>query len=127
VGSETGLRFKIWYEHYRKFEPFIHSLIENGEMALNFDQLAATEKLVFVISACYYAKQRVLKSKSKNRFAYLERLCNFFNQYQINPEVQIMGLHNSFDFDLIKEQKLYTCKMFFDHFTKLSENVQFKK
>src|SRR5580698_5146168 len=28
VGSEAGLRFKLWYEFYRKFEPFVHSLIE---------------------------------------------------------------------------------------------------
>ena len=127
VGSEAGLRFKIWYEYYRKFEVFIHSLIERGEMSLNFDDLMPTEKVVFVVSACYYAKQKVFADKSRTRFIYLERLCNFFNQYEVEAEVQVMGLHNSFDFDLIKTHKLYTCKPFFDHFTKLSENVTFKK
>lgn len=127
VGSEAGLRFRIWYEYYRKFEVFVHSLIERGEMSLNFDDLMPTEKVVFVVSACYYAKQKVFAEKSKNRFVYLEHLCNFFNQYEVEAEVQVMGLHNSFDFDMIRNHKLYTCKPFFDHFTKLSENVTFKK
>lgn len=127
VGSEAGLRFKIWYEFYRKFEPFVHSLIERGEMSLNFDDLQATEKVVFVVAACYHAKLKVFSDKSKNRFVYLEHLCNFFNHYKVEAEVQVMGLHNSFDFDMIRAHKLYTCKPFFEHFTKLSENVTFKK
>lgn len=127
VGSEAGLRFKLWYEHYRKFEPHVHSLIDRGEMSLNYSDLMPTERVVFVVSACYYAKQKVFREKSKNRFAYLENLCNFFQQCKVESEVQIMGLHNSFDFDMIRSHKLYTCKPFFDLFTKLSENVTFKK
>ena len=127
VGSEAGLRFKIWYEHYRKFEPYVHSLIERGEMLINFNDLVPTEKLVFVVAACYHAKLKVFSDKSKNRFVYLERLCNFFSKYQVESEVQVMGLHNSFSFDMIKAHKLYTCKPFFDHFSKLSENITFNK
>ncbi len=127
VGSEAGLQFKIWYEHYRRFEPYIHSLIERGELLINFNELVPTEKLVFVVSACYYAKLKVLGDKSKNRFVYLERLCNFFSKYKVEPEVQIMGLHNSFSFDMIKTHKLYACKPFFDHFSKLNENISFNK
>jgi AAA domain (dynein-related subfamily) len=127
VGSEAGLRFKLWYEFYRKFEPFVHSLIERGQMSLNFDDLVPTEKIVFVIAACYHAKLKVFADKSKNRFIYLEHLCNFFNQYKVETEMQVMGLHNSFDFEMIKTYKLYQCKLFFDLFTRLSEGVTFKK
>jgi hypothetical protein len=127
VGNEAGLRFRIWYEHYRKFEPHVHSLIDRGEMSLNFEDLVPTERVVFVVSACYYAKQKVLKDKSKHKFAYLENLCNFFEQCKVDSEVQVMGLHNSFDFDMIRAYKLYTYKPFFDLFTKLTENVTFKK
>lgn len=127
VGYEAGLRFRVWYEHYRRFEPYVHSLIERGDMSINFSMLHPTEQVVFVVSACYYAKQRVLGDKSKNRFVYLERLCDFFNNHGVDTEVQVMGLYNSFDFEMIRAHKLYTCKPFFDHFTKLSENVHFKK
>lgn len=129
VGAEAGLRFKIWYEHYRRFEPFVHSLIETGSMTLDFSELAPTEKVVFVVSACYYAKQKVFNDsgKSKNRFAYLEHLCNFLTNAKVEHEVQVMGFYNSFDFDMITKHKLYTCKQFFDHFTKLNENVTIKK
>lgn len=128
VGGEAGLRFKIWYEHYRKFEPFVHSLIESGAMTLDFKSLMPAEKLVFVITACYHAKQKVLSetNKSKNRFVYLENLCKFFIGYQVEHEVLVMGLYNSFDFDMIAKHKLYVCKEFFDLFTKISENVIIK-
>jgi len=129
VGGEAGLRFKIWYEYYRRFEPYIHSLIESGTMTLDFAALAPTEKIVFVVAACYYAKQKVFSEsiKSKNRFAYLENLCKFFVNYKVDSELQVMGLYNSFDFDMIAKNKLYTCKEFFELFTKISENVPLRK
>ena len=102
-------------------------MIERGDIVIKFNDLAPTEKMVFVISACYYAKLKTFADKSKNKFIYLERLCDFFNKYNVENEVQIMGLHNSFSFDMIKSQKLYTCKPFFDHFSKLSENISFNK
>jgi len=129
VGGEAGLRFKIWYEHYRKFEPFIHSLIDTGNMVLDFSNLAPTEKVVFVIAACYYAKTKVLSEpiKSKNKFAPLENLCKFFINYQVENEVQVMGLYNSFDFDMITKHKLYVCKEFFDLFTTISESIPMRR
>lgn len=127
VGGEAGLRFKLWYEHYRKFEPYVHTLIEKGEMTLDFNELAPTEKVVFVVSTCYYAKQKVFSEKSKNRFVYLEHLCKFLTGQQVEHELQVMGLYNSFDFDMITKHKLYSCQVFFDLFTKLSENVTIKK
>lgn len=129
VGGEAGLRFKIWYEHYRRFESFIHSMIDGGLMTFEFNQLAPTEKIVFVISACYYAKQKTLgePAKSKNRFVYLENLCKFFIHYGVDHEAQVMGLCNSFDFDMITKHKLYMCKEFFDLFTKINQNVSIRK
>ena len=129
VGGEAGCRFKIWYEHYRKYEPFIHSLIDSGSMNLDFQTLVPTEKVVFVISACFYTKQKVLSesSKSKNRFVYLENLCKFFTSCQVDHEMQVMGLCNSFDFDMIAKHKLYSCKEFFDLFTKINSNLTLKK
>ncbi len=129
VGREAGLRFKIWYEHYRKFEPFVHSIIDSGHMTLDFNSLTPTEKVIFVITACYYAKQKSLFDgyKPKNKFFHLENLCKFLKNYKIEYELQVMGLYNSFDFDLITRYKLYTCKEFFDLFTRISEHITMKK
>jgi MoxR-like ATPase len=129
VGKEAGLRFKIWYEHYRKFEPFVHSIIDLGHMTLDFNSLTPTEKVIFVITTCYYAKQKALfdAHKSKNKFIYLENLCKFLTNYKIEYELQVMGLYNSFDFDLITKYKLYSCKQFFDLFTRISEHITLKK
>lgn len=129
VGAEAGLRFKIWYEHYRKFEPYVHSLIESGIMNFDFSNLTPTEKLVFVVAACYHAKLKSFSEsvKSKNKFVYLENLCRFFIQSKVDHEVQVMGLYNSFDFDMITKHKLYSCKEFFDLFTKISENISIKR
>lgn len=129
VGSEAGLRFKLWYEHFRKFEPSIHSLIDSGNLNINFHDLAPTEKIIFTISACYYAKQKVINasSKSKNKFASLDNLCNFFINYKIDYELQVMGLYNSFTFEMITKNKIYESKSFFELFTKISEQVSIKK
>lgn len=129
VGSEAGLRFKIWYENFRKFEPYIHSLIDSGSMSFNFNELSPSEKLIFAISACYYTKNKITTnvSKSKNKFAYLENLCKFFKSYDMSEEVKVMGLNNSFDFNMITKLKLYECKEFFDLFNSITEKLQFKK
>lgn len=126
VGCEAGLKFKIWYEYYRKFEPFVHALIDTGSMVFDFNSLVPTEKIVFAISACYYAKQKVLEDKYKNKFSYLENLCKFFIQYNVDHEIQVMGLYNSFSFEQIAKYKLYECKMFFELFTKISESLSLK-
>lgn len=129
VGAEAGIRFKIWYEHYRKFEPYAHLLIDKGELNLSYADLTPTEQVVFVVTACYFAKQKVLKdlNKTRKRFAALENLCKFLQDNNVEHEVQVMGLYNSFDFEMITKLKLYKCKMFFDHFKKLNENVVIKK
>jgi len=129
VGNEAGLRFKIWYENFRRFEPYIHQLIDTGSMLFNFNELSPSEKLIFSISVCYYTKNKVLTNnrKSKNRFADLENLCKFFKSYEMSEEVKVMGLNNSFDFNMITKMKLYECKEFFDLFNQITEKLQFKK
>lgn len=130
VGEDAGLKFKIWYQYYRQYEPHIISLINNNKLNINFNDLLPTEKIIFVISACHFAKQSFISannSSKKNKMIYLENLCNFFIQNKVDTEIQIMGLHNSFDFNLIQKYKLYTSTIFFNHFTTLSQNVSFKK
>jgi hypothetical protein len=127
VGAEAGLMFKIWYEHYRKFETPIQVLIDRGAMTIEFDDLHPSEKLVFVISACHYAKVKALADKGKHKFIHLERLCGFFEKFGVDPEVQVMGLHTAFGFDMVTKYKFYNCKRFFELFSKLSANVNFKK
>jgi hypothetical protein len=127
VGGEAGLRFKIWYEHYRRFEPYIHALIDNNNLSMDFGSLQPTEKVVFIVSACYYAKLKVLADKTKNKFVYLERLCEFLVKQSVEPEIQLMGLYNSFDFDMITKHKLYSCTVFYDIFTGLREGTTIRK
>ncbi len=129
VGEEAGIRFNMWYTHYREFEPHVKSLIDNGELTINFAKLAPTEQLVFVITACYFAKLKLFSEipKNKNKFYFLENLINFFTQSNVDLEIQLMGLNNSFDFEMIANQKLYTCIPFFNHFKKLNENINIKK
>ena len=131
VGSAAGMKFRMWYEYYRKFEPIIHSLIETGKTTFDYPGLMPTEKLVFVISACYYAKQRMLAAaiKSKTRLVPLENLCRFMEAYHVDHEMQTMGFLNSFPFDVVAKHKLFECQVFFELFEKLNAGltVQRKK
>lgn len=129
VGAEAGLKFKIWYENYRAFDPHIYSLIEFGQMNFDFDKLTPSEKLIFVISTCFATKIKVTSNldKNKDKFIYLKNLCNFLNNSKIDLELQFAGITNSFNFEMITKYKLYSCKEFFDYFTKLNEKINFKK
>ena len=119
VGGEAGIRFQMWYEYYRKFETLVHSLIEHGTMSLDFEQLVPTEKLIFVVSACHYAKQKIVAERGKNKCLYLDNLCSFFKESKVEKEMQVIALHNSFSFDFVSSRKLYECQAFFDHFNEL--------
>lgn len=129
VGSEVGFKFKIWYEHYRKFEPSILNLLETGSMSLNFNELVPTEQVVFVVSACHHAKHKLLSEnpKIKNKLTYLEHLCNFLQQNKVSYEIQTIGLNNAFDLELITKYKLYDHKSFFEHFKMLQAGWTLKK
>lgn len=121
VGLEAGLRFKMWYEHFRKFEPFIHTLIETGEMSLNFSGLVPTEKLIFTISLCGYTRAKLAATKpSQASFKYLENMCRFMFTYKVDKEVQTIAMSNAFNFNFITSHKLYQCKPFFELFNELS-------
>lgn len=129
VGNAAGFQFRTWYEYYRKYEQFVHSLIDTGSMKLEFDSLNVTERTVFVISCCQYAKQKAIQEshKAKPKFVCLDNLCNFFLINNVDKEVQTMGLYNSFDFELVTKNKFYTSKSFFELFTRLTENISIKK
>jgi hypothetical protein len=127
VGLSAGLQFKIWYEYYREFEPFILSLIETGECAKDYASLQPTEQLVFCITACHLCKLKVLSAQTKKRFKYLENVCHFMIDNAINKEIQLIALQNAFPFELITTNKLYECKIFFDLVSKLQEGVSIKK
>lgn len=128
VGKEVGFKFKIWYENYKKFDPYVQSLIDYNKMSLSYKDLMPTEKLIFVVSACFLAKQKTLSNINKSKkFIYLENLCNFFETYKVDIELQIIGVCNSFSFENITKYKLYSCKTFFNYFTKLNEKIILKK
>lgn len=127
VGSDAGLQFQLWYENFRKFEPYVHSLIDFGELNLKFHELHPTEKIIFVIGSCYYAKQQFFNlSKNNNKFNSLVNLCNFFTNYKVDYELQVIGMYNSFSFDMVAKHKLFECKEFFDLFSKINDRVKIK-
>lgn len=128
VGKEVGLKFKIWYEYYRKFEPFINSVAQSGECSMDFSILLPTEKLVFIISLCHVIKTRMIQEiKNNNKNKYLDNLCSFLIKERVDKEVQTIALYNSFSFAMIAKYKLYECKQFFDLFKTLNENISIKK
>lgn len=129
VGSEAGLRFKIWYEYYRKFEPFIFSIIDTGDCLINYKELQPTEKMVFCITACHLTKNRFIQeSKSKPKYQCVENLCSFFVKHNVDPEIQSISLSNSFPIEFVADKKyqLYNCKSFFELSSKLS-SIKIKK
>lgn len=123
VGNEAAIKFKMWFEHFRKFEPFIHSIIETGNCLIDLSSLTPTEKIVFCISACYLTKQKfVQETKGKPKYQYVENLCRFLAKSNIDVETQALGLSNSFPLEFVadKRYRLYNCKEFFELSSKLN-------
>jgi len=129
VGHEVGIKFKVWYEHYKKFEPYVQSIIEIGSSSLDFEKLQGTEKIVFAIALCHYAKQKYLQEFKKTNYtaSHLENLVKFFNTTNIDKEIKIMGLYNAFDLEMVAKYKMFTCVNFFNMFKTLSEGIIIKK
>lgn len=126
VGYEAGLKFRIWYEYYRKFEPIIISLIENGECSIDILDLESTELLIFCITICFFTKQKIVEAK-KSKLVYLENLVNFFDKNKIDLELQLISVLNGFPFEFITKHKLYQSPLFFKKVSQLQEGVTFKK
>lgn len=123
VGYEAGLMFKTWFNYYRGFEPFIHSLIENGSCAIKFAELSPTEKMVFCITACHLTKNKFLQeTKKEPRYEYIVRLCNFLTSNNVPLEMQVIGIANSFPMEMVVSPKyrLYNCREFFELSSSLS-------
>lgn len=124
VGNAAGAKFKAWYDHYRRFEPYILSFLERGEMIFDFDNLMPTEKVAFVITACHLAKLSILDNidkKQSKKFLPLENLCKLFYAYNIDMELKVIGLQTSFDFKFITKNKLYSCKPFFKLYQEVND------
>lgn len=126
VGASAGIHFKMWYEYYRKYEPIINSLIDSGQTTFDYKSLTPSEKIVFVISTCYLTKQKA-QENTKKKFKYLENMCLFLNNYDVDVEIQMVGITNSFSFEQISKNKLYECKPFFELFTKLNQKLTIKR
>ncbi len=124
VGNEVGIRFRMWYEYFRQFEGIIHSIIDGGKINFDFYKLEPSSQLIFVISLCFYTKTKSLENKSKNKHQPLENLVKFFVKNNVDIELQLMGLSNSFTFDMIAKNKLYECVSFFDLFSKINEKIR---
>lgn len=122
VGLEVGTKFRVWYEHYRRFEPIANSLVEKGTHPVDWSKWSPTERMVFVICACHLARLRFVESKvkGKGRYVGIERLCGFLEG--IDLELQVMGLANSYPAEFVVRQdvKLYSCSAFFEMSKRLS-------
>jgi AAA domain (dynein-related subfamily) len=116
VGLAAALQFQVWLEHNRNFEPAASSLIETGHCAIKYQNLTPTQKLIFVITACGASKRRFLKeTKTIPQYIYVERLCQWLIENDVDMEICALAIANSFTIDLVvnPKYKLYDCHDFF--------------
>lgn len=123
VGYAAATKFKVWYEWFRRWEPIILSMVENGNCGIDYKTLTPTEQLVFVISACHLTKIRFIQeSKAKPKYRVVENLCSFLKE-NAEPEMQTIGLANSFPIEIVidKRYNLLNCKPFFELHSKITD------
>lgn len=102
VGDTAAIKFNNWYKHYRKFDPIISSLIEDGQHP-NTSHLTAQEVLIMAISATskVYAE---LKPKNQKR---IEKVTS--NVYDwintLPPDIKMGAIRLGFGGDAKTAQK----------------------
>ena len=127
VGLEAGSKFKLWYQYFKKFEPKILSLIEDNQFPNDYDKLDVSEAFIFCITLCYLTKNKIQNSKNKNRnLIYIETVCNFFDKFQVEEEVQLVMLRNSFPIEFLTKHKLYESKIFLEKNKSLQADISLK-
>lgn len=128
VGDEAAIKFGIWYKYYREFEPKILSLLEMGQYPIDFEKLSVTEVYVWSVTLCHLAKRKIMETKGKaKQIQYIENVIRFFDQYQIDSEVQLITIRNSFPIEFITKYKLYESQVFFEKSKSLQNQAVFKK
>jgi hypothetical protein len=121
VGEIVGKQFRIWYEHYRRFEPMALSLVEKGVSPSDWSKWGLTEQIVFVIVAAQTSRLRfIAASKTKPKYAYVERLVSFLDG--VEPELQTLAITNSFPLEMVVNPayRLYQEPSFFAMSQRLS-------
>lgn len=123
VGAEAGLKFEMWYSYFKRFEPSILSFIETGACSTKIEELSITEIFVFCTTLCHLAKRKIVESKIKAKHLQIaEYVVKFFNQYQVDDEVQLITMRNSFPFEFVAKYKLYESQIFLEK----SKSLQFE-
>jgi hypothetical protein len=123
VGFEAATLFQAWFEHYRVFEKSIHSMLEGRENNIKFAELDKTAQWVFTSSACALAKNKCLAKPNKPKFRYLESLCEFLDREQVDVEIQLVALRNSFPMDDVVKYGLINCENFFEKIAEIDNRV----
>jgi hypothetical protein len=120
VGESVGKEFSLWYQYYRKYEPFALSLVEKGISPSEWKDWSPTERIVFVITAARVARTKFVEaSKTKPKYGCIERLITFLED--VEPELQMLAI-SSFPLDMVVDTRymLYKSAKFFEMSTKLS-------
>lgn len=77
VGDTAAAKYRAWYNHYRKWDPAIQELIEQGKHP-DFSNAGSAEQLIVAIAACskVYAElkpnnEKKIKQIAKNVYSWL--------------------------------------------------------
>jgi hypothetical protein len=125
VGAAAAIQFRIWHEHYKRFEPIIYSLLERGTCGVDYAKLDQTEKFVFVLTACHLAKLKCFDGGTKPKIRYVERLCRFLDDNAVEKEIELVGIRNSFPMNIVVQHRaLLNCQPFFSKVSALHEATQ---
>lgn len=124
VGLEAASNFRLWFQYFKEFEPKILSLIETGEYPKDIDKFSVSELFIFCVTLCYITKQKITASKIKLRnLKYIETVCDFYSRFDIEDEVQLVTIRNSFPVEFITKHRLYESQIFLEKSKELQTEI----
>ena len=123
VGASAAVKFETWYKHYRKMDPIVEKLLENGQIP-DVSKYGASEVFICALSAC----SRVYRELKPNNEARIKKYCK--NVYKwvgnLSSDIQMGASRMAFggDFDNVQKYKLAEVEEFSKVFKDIKKKMQ---
>jgi hypothetical protein len=123
VGDLAGTKFKAWYIHYRKFDPVVNELVDNGKHP-DLSNLSASDILVLALSACNRVYQEVKPNNKKKMEKIIKNVYPWIASIPEDHQIGAVRLSFGGDWEKITKYGLVEIPEFYEVFEKITKKLE---
>jgi hypothetical protein len=124
VGEAPAVKFRVWLEYYKKIEPLVKKLADDGKLPddRELDQMEAAETIVYCVASTQAIVDASKKSKDQaEQRKEVHRVANNVAKLLkvVPPENQIAAIKSVLESQFIKDMDLTKCPDLMQVYTKV--------